>query len=280
MSNMLIKNIIDIESDYEDYINKKNEENFKERYQGKEGYYHISGVRFCSRKLYYESVEQVERTNLPDQRGNRIMRLGTVVHNDLQEALSYIYMHTDSMHIDYMQTSVCKTNEKESKQRKRIVDIEGEVIIPHLNIRGFYDLVVHNTGGDQEGVYLFDFKTIGSYPYKLKFGRNSVQDNDHHELQVASYGLGVKEKYGRLDGMWLCYYNKDNSHLKYKNVPMNYLDTAKKYWIGLNEEHKKGLPDFKLGSSPVKEWACDYCAYRNHCGSPFGNKNKKRGGIK
>ena len=40
----------------------------------------------------------------------------------------------------------------------------------------------------------------------------------------------------------------------------------------LNEEHKRGLPDFKKGVSPVQDWNCSYCPYLDHCNPP----NKKR----
>ena len=78
---------VDIEGLYEGYIARKNEENYKERYEGRERYYHGSGAGSCSRKLYFESVDQVDATNFTDERINRLLRLGTIVHDDLQIAL-------------------------------------------------------------------------------------------------------------------------------------------------------------------------------------------------
>ena len=55
-------------------------------------------------------------------------------------------------------------------------------------------------------IFLYDLKTIGSYPYKLKFGRNPERNQSiHQELQLGTYGLAVLEKFGRLDGMYLLY---------------------------------------------------------------------------
>ena len=73
---------VDIEKLYGDYVALKNEENYKERYEGREKYYHGSGAGSCSRKLYFESVEMAEQTNPTDERINRLLRLGTIVHDD------------------------------------------------------------------------------------------------------------------------------------------------------------------------------------------------------
>ena len=52
---------IDIEGIYKDYLNRKEEENRELRYKGNESWYHASGAGSCSRKLYFESVENVNQ---------------------------------------------------------------------------------------------------------------------------------------------------------------------------------------------------------------------------
>ena len=80
---------------------------------------------------------------------------------------------------------------------------------------------------ENERVYLIDFKTIGAYVFKLKFGRSPVMDGAiHQEMQLGTYGLAVKEMFGRLDGMYLMYYCKDTSVMKDKQVPLTYLNKA------------------------------------------------------
>jgi len=74
---------------YHEYLVHKNEQNRKERYEGNESWYHASGAGFCSRKLYYESVEKVFPTNEPAEINTRVMRLGTVIHQDIQDAIIY-----------------------------------------------------------------------------------------------------------------------------------------------------------------------------------------------
>jgi len=251
---------VDIEKLYGDYVALKNEENYKERYEGREKYYHGSGAGSCSRKLYFESVEMAEQTNPTDERINRLLRLGTIVHDDLQTALSdTIYSNTiDSNTID-SNTIYCK---------------EKEIMIPELNVRGFYDLVaVSRTSGK---VYLIDFKTMASYAWSKKFGYKNPDPDAvvHQEVQLATYGLAVEKEFGRLDGMYLYYYKKDDSRMRCVSVGLHMLKRAYNFWVNVNEEHKKGLPMFRQGISPVQDWNCGYCRYLDHCNPPFFKRKK------
>ena len=74
---------------YAQYLTAENDKNVQERYVGKEHYYHASGAGKCSRQLYFQSVEKVKPTNLPNSTSMRVMRLGTVVHQDIQNSLLY-----------------------------------------------------------------------------------------------------------------------------------------------------------------------------------------------
>ena len=137
-----------------------------------------------------------------------------------------------------------------------------------MNVRGHYDCVFE---GDK--VYLFDFKTIASWSYSKKFGHKKDFDPSiHQELQLGTYGYAVKEEFGKIDGMYLIYYNKDNSMMNAMEVPTTYTSRAFNFWYNINEEHKRGLPDFKKGVSPVQDWNCSYCPYLDHCNPP----NRKR----
>ena len=244
---------------YNSFIEYRNDENTKDRYKDKESFYHASGAGSCSRKLWYQSIEQIEPTNLLNATTKRLLRLGTIVHTDLQEAL-LLYNNNIYKNIIYNKEKENYRKEKETK-----FHIEREIIIDDLNVRGFYDCVMEG-----EEVNLIDFKTIGSYPFKLKFGREPKADNSNHqELQLATYGLAVKEDFGRLDGMYLMYYNKDTSVLKSKQVPLNYLKQAELFWRNVKKEHELGIPNFKLGVSPVQDWQCKYCQFLDHCKPPF-----------
>ena len=249
-------NPVDIEKVYEDYINKQNEKNREERYKGNEHYFQASNSGNCARKIYYSSVDNVYPTNPPDKRSSRLLRLGTIVHEDLQSAFTNI--------VNYNRYLLKK--EKEVKEKKFEVHMEKEIQIPEFNVRGFYDLVIECN----DKVYLYDFKTMASFSWSLKFGRKykSPNQSDHQELQLGTYGYGIKKEFGRLDGMFLCYYKKDDSRMKIIPVSLDYVDKAKRFWMNTNEEIKGGLPMFNLGISPASSWNCRYCQFYDHCRPP------------
>ena len=201
---------IAIEGIYKNYLDDKQEENRVARYEGNEDWYHASGAGSCSRKLYFESVEKAEKTNPIDTRTSRLLRLGTVVHEDIQNSLTRTRNSTIHSNID----STLNT-EKENKNKEKEFHVEGEIKIEELNVRGFYDVVVKDNEPPEQPVYLYDIKTCGGWSWKMKFGRNKqVNTSIHYELQLGTYGYAIKEQFGRLDGMYLYYYNKDTSDMR------------------------------------------------------------------
>ena len=259
---------VDIEKIYNDYLDSKQEENYINRYEGKEHFYHASGAGSCSRKLYFESVMQAEASEDMDSNTKRLLRLGNVVHEDIQNSLT----HTHALYRDNNRdNSVYSNREKENKNKEKEIEfhVEGEVQIKELNVRGFYDIVAKNNTAPEQPIYLYDIKTCGGWSWKMKFGRNrQVNTSIHYELQLGTYGYAIKEQFGRLDGMYLYYYNKDTSDMRSVKVPLTYVSRAYLFWKNINDEHKQGLPDFRVGVSPVQKWQCNYCQFRNHCNPP------------
>jgi len=252
---------------YQEYLVHKNEENRKERYEGNESWYHASGAGFCSRKLYYESVEKAEPTNPPNKKSMRTMRVGTVLHQDIQDALIYynnILYNKENNNDNILLENIAVDNVKK-------FDTEGEITLPDLNVRGFFDVLLQDcsASGTEEINRLYDIKTIHSWGYKQKFGRDVIKhESRNHFLQVATYGLALKEKLGSLESMSILYYNKDNSSIGEQIVPNEYLNKARRYWRAINEEHSKGLPGFVHGVSPAYKWCCSYCQFKDHCNPP------------
>jgi len=248
---------------YHEYLNHKNEQNRKERYEGNEDWYHASGAGLCSRKLYFESVEKATPTNPANKKSMRIMGLGTIVHKELQDSLIYynnIYNNKDSNNT----VNIAKDN-------LHNFHVEGEIVLEDLNVRGFYDIVMEDRklSKDDPQIRLYDLKTIAGFSYKKKFSRTSIPEpSRNHFMQLATYGLAIKRKFGRLDSMDLIYYNKDDSRMKSCSVPIDYISKAKMYWYSIAEEHSKGLPSFRLGTSPTQKWMCDYCQFKDHCKPP------------
>ena len=131
---MPINSPIDIEGIYNDYLDKKQEENHSERYEGNEHWYHASGAGSCSRKLYFQSVAKVEPSNPLDKRTKRLLRLGNVLHDDFEKSLvTYnkdisrdIYTRDNTRDI-----SIEKEKENKNKEKEIKFHTEQEITISH-----------------------------------------------------------------------------------------------------------------------------------------------------
>ncbi len=251
---------------YHDYLLHLNEKNRQERYEGNEGWYHASGAGLCSRKLYFESVERAKPTNPASKKSMRIMGLGTAMHKEIQSSLLYYNNYSNKEYINIKEKKEIPSNKKKAVT----FHIEGEIKIESLNVRGFYDVISLDTAGSNTNpiVKLHDIKTIGTFAWSKRFSKTKPVESGHHYLQLGTYGMAIKEQYGSLDSMSLLYYNKDNSTMRESVVPLTYVDQARRYWHVINEEHSKGLPLFKLGTSPVHKWVCNYCQFKDHCNPP------------
>ena len=213
---------------YHEYIAYKNELNKKERYSGKESWYHASGAGFCSRKLYYESVEKAEPTNPTPPINARVMRLGTVIHQDIQDAIIYYNNIYNNINI---KKDVSKEILSELRVHKCTFVVEGEIQLPEFNVRGFYDiLVIDETDPSLKRISLLDIKTSSRWGFEMKFSKKATipQENRNHFLQLGTYALGIEKEYGNVDEMSLLYYNKDNSKMAKQNVPIRYMHTARR----------------------------------------------------
>jgi len=141
--------------------------------------------------------------------------------------------------------------------------IEYPVDIPDMNVKGLADIVTELESGE---VYVYDIKTINSWSWRFKFGRKKEnKPSIHQELQLGTYGFAIREEFGRCDGLFLLYYNKDNSDVKQLEVGLEFIDQSYNYWTRVQDLHKNGLPSLQEGESPVMEWECKYCQYKDLC---------------
>ena len=148
-------------------------------------------------------------------------------------------------------------------------DVEGEIRLPSLNVRGFYDVLSRDCSAEKT-VKLYDIKTTASFSFARKFSRKLIapQENRNHYLQLGTYGLGLREEGLDVDQMSIIYYNKDNSTMREVVVPNMFIDEAKRYWYSINEEHSRGIPGFNFGTSPANNWICGYCQFKSRCNPP------------
>ena len=249
-----MKNPLDIQSIYNDHLLEISEKKREELNKSKPtdiSYYRPSSAGMCSRKIYYETIMRLEPTNTIDKRVRRLFRLGDLIHQDIQSAFQKIEK-SDSYFSIY---NIYINN----------ILIEKEIVFKKIRVRGFFDLLVEVSDGR---IYLYDIKSIGAFQYKKNFSRMKErrEPSIHQELQLATYGLWVEKEYGRLDGMYILYYNKDNSLLRYKEVSSDRLLTALGFWERINDEHSKSsLPTLQDSISPVASWECGYCNFKDRC---------------
>ena len=249
-----MKNPLDIQGIYNDHlleISEKRKEELDKTRPTDISYYKPSSAGMCSRKIYYETVLRVDITNPINKRVRRLFRLGDLIHQDIQDA----FQKTEKNDSFFSIYNIYINN----------ILIEKEIVLNTLRVRGFFDLLVEVKEG---GVFLYDIKSIGAFQYKKNFARMKErrEPSVHQELQLATYGLWVKKEYGRLDGMYILYYNKDTSALQYKEVSSDRLLTALGFWERINDEHSNSsLPTLQDEISPVANWECKYCSYQYRC---------------
>ena len=244
--------MIEIIEVYNDWLDH-NQEQRKKEFKHLKKYFSASSAGSCYKKNIFKLFGFQEKEI--EKRSKRLLRLGTIIHEDFEKAMEhYIKTRSDDVSDDYE------------------FFIEKEILLKDLNVRGFYDLVA--VSQHDGSVYLIDFKTMASFSWSKKFGYKNFDANPsmHQEIQLATYGLHIREEFGRLDGMFLYYYNKDTSRMKAVEVSMSMLKRAENYWVNINNEHKKGLPMFREGASPVQDWECKYCSFLDHCNPPFFKK--------
>ena len=235
---------------YDSYIASLQANKTATRYKGKENWYHSSSSGLCIRKHYFASVLKVEPSDEKNVKTYRIFRLGDIVHEDIQTAVQQ-YALANGLPIF----------------------VEKELFIDDLNVRGFIDLCFVDKH------ILHDIKTTNSYRWKLMFGRdgNFLEISRNNQLQLGTYGLWYKRKYGDLKGLKLVFYNKDTSIMREVDIDLSIIEEAEKYWLKVKDLISKGQPPVAMQSSPFYKWECNpsYCSYYTVCGGGVERKHLK-----
>jgi CRISPR/Cas system-associated exonuclease Cas4 (RecB family) len=230
---------------YEEYLRKEGSKNAIERYVGKGKWFNASNAGHCYRKHKYKMIEA--KAESPDKKSLFRMRIGDLVHQDIQTALLKYY-------------------------KDKLIMTEVEVEIKRLNVRGYLDLVfIDGTEAD-----LKDIKTAAAFAWRRKFGRPENRDpnpSDKYELQVGTYALGLEDNKGlHVDNMDLIYYKKDDSGIKFVNINIEYKKKAENYWLEVLKACKQDVDKLVPGDEygvPFESWECNYCQYKALCPSPF-----------
>ena len=259
---------MDIEGIYNAYL--KQIDALRER---EENVFHASTTGSCYRKQLYTYYNF--EPDPKDDKSLRLLRLGTIVHKDVEEAL-----------IKYEDRLVNMSSTLDKAPLKRSVYSEKKVEIKDLNVVGTFDAGEKVEHRNNVEFNLYDLKTAAAYKWTTKFGRkqNRKPDSDtNYKLQLGTYALAVRHKY-KPDkiNMYLIWYNKNTSQMREQLVSNHWIDEALSYWTELNEikddlgkSFQNELEPNMTEGVPFQDWECRYCQYYSICPSTLAEKKKR-----
>ena len=238
--------MLDIESVYHTYLQAKQDLN-SEKYDKYKDYFSASSAGSCYRKQLHRI--RGDKRNELKPRNMRLLRLGTIVHNDIEEAVNDWYDVTRPVH-------------------QRVLT-EYAIVLKELNVIGHLDLCTYDENdGLVSNLEVWDYKTIGTYQWRLKYGRGAVNKiKPRYAMQVSTYGMGMMKELEADDVvLGLLWYNKDTSTLRKEYIPDVWVDDALRYWTELNEitEDIDNPEEMQVGDVgvPFENWECKYCEYQ------------------
>ena len=248
---------MDIKTIYNSYLQEQ--DSLRER---DKNVFHASSAGSCYRKQMYSYYDFP--FDEKDENSFRLLRLGTLVHADLEKAMS-LY-----------QDKLAKANSNIQ------IYIEEKIKIEDLDVVGTFD------AGEMidDDFNLYDYKTAAAYKWTTKFGlkKNRVASTDtNYKLQLGTYALGIKHKLNPDKiHMYLVWYNKNTSQMREQIVSNEWIDKAFEYWtemFEMKEDMGKGfedelIPEVTYGV-PVADWECRYCQYYSICPSTLADKKPK-----
>jgi len=195
--------MINIENIYADFLDKENEKH-REQYKHHEDWFSASSAGTCFKKQLLKRAGKQEPPF--DARVSRLLRLGTIVHRDIQKSILNSLMMSN---IDYE------------------IMMEKKVELPDLNVVGHVDVAVLDKINNN--LKVIDIKTCASYKWRMKFGRKpDPKGNPKYNMQLATYTKALINKFnvfGTVE-MSLLWYNKDTSALREENVNNSWMKDA------------------------------------------------------
>ena len=233
-----VEEIYAAELDREQLINKN-------KYRNHEGWFSASSAGSCFKKLMLRREGKQEPDM--DKRVMRLLRLGTIVHEDIQRAI---------------------VNSEEMSNINYTIMMEKRVEMPDLKVVGHLDIgILDKTNGNLK---VMDIKTCASYKWRMKFGRKpDPKGNPNYNMQLATYLKALDDKIntdGALE-MSLLWYNKDTSALREEHIEVeHWVERAMEYWEELNEYSENTTSeDLEVGSYgvPMENWECRYCGFKD-----------------
>ena len=247
---------MDIKSIYNAYLKEQEKLNSRDK-----NVFHASSAGSCYRKQMYSYYDYPSDTK--DDKSYRLLRLGTIVHSDVESAIS-LY---------------------QDRFPEKDIYIEQKIHIKDLEVSGTFDAGEMITIDGRKEFTLYDLKTAAAYKWTTKFGRkqNRVADSDlNYKLQLGTYALGVKEHYNPDQiYMYLIWYNKNTSQMREQLVYQEWINKALEYWEEVHEikedlgkSFERELEPMMTYGVPMQDWECSYCQFESICPSTLSKKKK------
>ena len=238
--------MIDIEAVYHTYLQVEQDLNSR-KYEKYKGWFSASSAGSCYRKQLHKARGDDEVELKP--RNMRLLRLGTIVHNDIEQAVNNWYEVHEPIDLKIL--------------TEHRVTIDELKVLGHLDLCSYYE-----KDGMINYLEVWDYKTAGSYKWRLKYGRGATNKVDkRYAMQIATYGMGIGRELGTNDiTLGLLWYNKDTSSLRKEYIPDVWMDEALEYWTEIKEmsEEVEQPEELQVGDVgvPFENWECKYCPYQ------------------
>jgi len=238
-----------IDEMYNDFLSKRNIVHKESRLAQSQGRYSASSSGMCIKKQWFQ--KQGYEPAIPDNSSLRIFRLGTMVGEDLEEAVKFWAMRNPTLN----------------------VYTEEYIKDDSLNLGGSFDLLIVD---EERKGYLYDYKTCNMGSWSAKFSPKpwSIQSNNY-DFQLGTYAMMLNDSQKFCDEivyMGLFYYNKNTSKTRLKDSDLMYIDLAREYWEKINATapNPDPPPYSEEGLVPYYKWECGkYCSFVDQCDSPL-----------
>ena len=268
---------MDILTVYEQYLDNKQKERTRNLNQDYSHYWSASSAGHCYKKQLF-GIYKCAKSDM-DFKSKSLLRLGTIVHSDVESALREQASHP-------------------ATQEGEISFIEYEVVDDYHRVIGHLDYAYIDR--EERTLTIYDLKTAAAYKWSKKFGRKPDENPSFkYEMQIATYAMALIEEWkpflmefsppdeevkDRVQ-MFLMWYNKNTSQMRHELISSDWYQSVSDYWMRLHDilfdmdELPENLNSWNGAfmtinkmirgraeeGSPFESWECKYCPYETIC---------------
>ena len=212
-----------VENIYNDWIEEQQKVRSKD-YEHLKDKFSASSSGSCYKKNIFKVLGADSLPFKP--RANRILRAGTIQHEDLEKA------------VDLFIEDLNRGCEKLVKYKG--IDVEDieifqeeEIVIEKYNLAGHLDLAIFNKR--KQHLYIIDYKTASTRNWSFLFGRKykGTKTRFTYEMQLSTYAMGLVDKLEKKGmtvktvDLYLLYIKKDESYWREIQVEPNFINMSK-----------------------------------------------------